>query len=94
VLQTICTATKERQESLIELLQVSDAVIITGGKESANTRRLFDIAKKSGKPCVLAQNASCIPDNFFKFETVGIAAGASTPDTVIDDIEEALLNGG
>jgi 4-hydroxy-3-methylbut-2-enyl diphosphate reductase len=90
IIQTICAATKERQDSLRELLDRVDAVAIGGGKDSANTRRLLSIAQTSGKPCAIVETAADIPPDFLKFETVGLAAGASTPDTVIDEIEQGL----
>ena len=93
IAQTICAATRERQDSLRELLDVVDAVIIAGGKESANTRRLVSIAEAAGKPCALVENQADIPPDFFKFNTIGLAAGASTPDTVVDAIESALGSG-
>jgi len=92
IIQTICAATSERQDSLRELLDKVDALVIAGGKDSANTRRLMGIAQASGKPCVIVETAADIPPDFFKFETVGLAAGASTPDTVIEAIEQALCN--
>jgi len=91
IINTICAATAERQKALCELLDRVEAVVIAGGRESANTRRLLLIAEESGKPCVLAENAGEIPDSFKNFETVGLCAGASTPDSVIDDIERELL---
>lgn len=90
IIPTICAATRERQDSLRELLGKVDAVVIAGGKDSANTRRLLSIAQASGKPCAIVETAKDIPPDFFKFETVGLAAGASTPDTVIDSIEKGL----
>jgi len=90
IIQTICAATGERRDSLRELLGKVDAVAIGGGKDSANTRRLLSIAQASGKPCAIVETANDIPPDFYKFETVGLAAGASTPDTVIDSIEQAL----
>lgn len=92
IVDTICAATTDRQNALHELLDKVDAVIIAGGKESANTRRLLAIAQESGKPCVLAESPSCIPDYFKTFQTVGISAGASTPDSVISEIELELLS--
>ncbi|MCL2214795.1 MAG: 4-hydroxy-3-methylbut-2-enyl diphosphate reductase [Treponema sp.] len=91
IIQTICAATSDRQNALHELLLQCDAVIVAGGKESANTRRLFSIAQQSGKPCALMEDAAQIPDSFLKHETVGICAGASTPDSVIEDIEQELI---
>ena len=90
IIQTICAATKERQNALRELLPEVDAVIIAGGKDSANTRRLLTIAQESGKPAALAEDASEIPQSFFAYKTVGICAGASAPDSVIEEIEAAL----
>lgn len=90
IIQTICSATTDRQDSLRELLGKVEAVIIAGGKDSANTRRLFAIAEAAGKPCALAETAADIPPGFAVFETVGLCAGASTPDTAIDEIERAL----
>ncbi|MCL1930553.1 MAG: 4-hydroxy-3-methylbut-2-enyl diphosphate reductase, partial [Treponema sp.] len=90
IAQTICAATKERQDSLREIADKVDAVIIAGGKDSANTRRLLAIAEAAGKPCALAETPAVIPPDFFTFNTVGLASGTSTPDAVIDDIERAL----
>ncbi|WP_461257984.1 4-hydroxy-3-methylbut-2-enyl diphosphate reductase [Treponema sp. R80B11-R83G3] len=93
IINTICSATAERQQALRELLTKVDAIIIAGGKESANTRRLLLIAQESGKPCALVEKVEEIPENFYSYSTVGIAAGASTPDLLIEEIELALING-
>jgi len=90
IIHTICAATKDRQQAIRELLDEVDAVIIAGGKKSANTNRLLEIAKESGKPCVLIENAGEIPPEFRSYKTVGLSAGASTPDSVVDDIEREL----
>jgi 4-hydroxy-3-methylbut-2-enyl diphosphate reductase len=90
VIQTICAATTDRQEALRELMGAVDALVIAGGKESANTRRLLAIARESGKPCVLVETAVDIPADFGVYQSVGLCAGASTPDAVIDEIETAL----
>jgi 4-hydroxy-3-methylbut-2-enyl diphosphate reductase len=91
IVNTICSATAERQQALRELINDADAVIIAGGKESANTRRLLVIAQESGKPCVMVEQAAEIPENFYSFKTVGLCAGASTPDSLIDEIESDLF---
>ena len=93
IAETICEATSERQDSLRELLDNVDAIIIAGGKDSANTRRLMLIAESAGKPCALVESTSDIPPGFFAFRSVGLAAGASTPDSLIDAIERALEAG-
>jgi len=91
IIQTICRATTERQKALRELLKLVDAALVIGGRESANTRRLLSIAKESGKPCALVEDSNEIPPVFFTYGTVGLSAGASTPDFVIDEIQTALL---
>ncbi|MDR1587461.1 MAG: 4-hydroxy-3-methylbut-2-enyl diphosphate reductase [Treponema sp.] len=93
VVHTICGATRDRQEALRKLLDRVDAVIVAGGRESANTRRLFAIARERGKPCWLSESAADLPPEIFSFQTVGLCAGASTPDDVIDGIEGALKRG-
>jgi 4-hydroxy-3-methylbut-2-enyl diphosphate reductase len=91
IIQTICASSKERQQAIRDLLNEVDAVIIAGGKKSANTNRLMEIAKESGKPCVLVEKAGEIPVEFYSYETVGLSAGASTPDSVIEEIELELM---
>ena len=90
IVQSICNATKDRQQALRRLLDQVDAVIVAGGRESANTRRLFAIAQESGKPCVLVEDAAGLPEEFFSCKNIGITAGASTPDSVIAEIEKVL----
>ena len=94
IIETICSATALRQNALRELMEKVDAVIIAGGRKSANTLRLLAIARDSGKPCALAEDAGGIPIEFFNYGAVGISAGASTPDQVIDEIERELLSRG
>jgi 4-hydroxy-3-methylbut-2-enyl diphosphate reductase len=91
IIQTICASGIERQQALRELLDQTDAVVIVGGKDSANTRRLLAVAKKNGKPCVLVENVSEIPHEFYNYDKVGISSGTSTPDFLIDEVERALL---
>ena len=90
IIRTICGATSDRLQALRELLDQADAVIIAGGKESANTRRLLSAAQESRKPCVLAESALDVPESFLSYKAVGICAGASTPDSVINEIEQRL----
>jgi len=91
IVNTICSATAERQQALRELINDVDAIIVAGGKESANTRRLLLIAQESGKPCAMVEQVEEIPDFFYSFNTIGISAGASTPDSLINEIEKTLL---
>lgn len=89
---TICPATRERQEALIELCGKVEAVIVIGGKNSANSKRLYQIAKDNCTNAIFIQNAHDIPDDFKNLNSVGITAGASTPDALINEVESALRN--
>jgi 4-hydroxy-3-methylbut-2-enyl diphosphate reductase len=88
VIDTICKATRERQAALRALCRGVDAVVVAGGRESANTRGLLACA--GGKPAWLVETEADIPAEIARFRTVGLSAGASTPDAVIDEIERAL----
>ena len=90
VISSICPATHERQDSLVELCAHVDGVIVIGGKTSANTNRLFITAQKLCKNAVLIETPEEIPERFFSLSTVGITAGASTPDDTILAVEERL----
>ena len=90
VLETICPATDERQDALLELVQQVDAILVIGGNNSANTRRLLQTALDSGKPAWLAESVVDIPQEIYQYRTIGLAAGASTPDTSIDAIEREI----
>lgn len=90
VMNTICPATRERQEALVELCKKVDGVLVVGGKNSANTKRLFQTAAANCKNAALIQTSDEIPQDFYKMETVGITAGASTPDEIIEAVEKSL----
>lgn len=88
---TTCAATERRLESLQRLAVQVDALLVIGGRQSANTRRLFEAATATGRPSWHIEGAGDIPSSIRSFARVGITAGASTPDRVIDEVEEALL---
>ena len=90
IVNSICPATHERQSSLIDLCSKVDGVLVIGGKTSANTNRLLTTAKKLCKNAALIENADEIPEDFFHLESVGLTAGASTPDDVIEEVELKL----
>lgn len=90
VFDTICPATKERQDALKELCDKVDGVIVVGGKNSANTKRLFQTAKNLCPHAVHIETPDEIPAEFFRMKVVGITAGASTPDDVIRGVENRL----
>ncbi len=90
IISSICPATHERQDALTELCSKVDGVIVIGGKTSANTNRLFKTAEKLCKKAALIETPDEIPEDFFELSTVGITAGASTPDDTIDAVEKRL----
>lgn len=93
VFDTICPATTERQEALADLQGRVDGVLIIGGKNSANTQRLLISAQRYFDKAALIETADEIPPEFFQLERVGLSAGASTPDEVIDGVERRLQAG-
>jgi len=89
---TICYATKENQDAARVLAADPeiDLILIIGGKKSANTKHLWEICRES-KPSYLIQGADDLQPSWFEgVEVVGVTAGASTPDYVIDEVEERI----
>ncbi|MGL4982551.1 MAG: 4-hydroxy-3-methylbut-2-enyl diphosphate reductase [Treponemataceae bacterium] len=91
ICNTICSATNDRQAALDDLRGV-DAILVIGGKNSANTKRLFTSALNICKNVALIETKEEIPYEFFLYERIGITAGASTPDFIINEIEDCLLS--
>ena len=92
VMNTICPATNERQEALLELCKQVEGVLVIGGKTSANTKRLYQTAKENCPHAAHIQSAQDIPQEFYSLKTIGITAGASTPDSIIRDVESIFNN--
>ncbi len=92
VVSSICPATHERQDSLLDLCKKVDGILVIGGKTSANTNRLYATAKANCQHAALIETKDEIPPEFFSLENVGLTAGASTPDNVIDAVSERLLS--
>lgn len=93
VINTICNATKIRQEETEEMSKNVDYMIIIGGKNSSNTKKLYEIS------CHNCQKVACIEDyseldinDFYGINTVGIMAGASTPQKSVDEVVDLLKN--
>lgn len=93
VFETVCPAMEERREALNNLVPQVDALVVIGGSHSANTRRLFELAKGTGLPSWHVEGADDLPDGVFVYVKIGITAGASTPDFVIDEVEARLKGG-
>ena len=89
---TICAATRDRQGDLDDLAASCDAIVVVGSPESANTQRLFRLAA-ARRPAFVVDAASQLrPADFAGFRSVGLTAGASTPDGLIAEVEAALAS--
>ncbi|MBR3756698.1 MAG: bifunctional 4-hydroxy-3-methylbut-2-enyl diphosphate reductase/30S ribosomal protein S1 [Firmicutes bacterium] len=84
---TICNATRERQESCDQLSKEVEAMVIVGGRNSSNTRKLYEISKKNCNNSYFVENITDLPlKELKKCNKIGIAAGASTPECVIKEV--------
>jgi 4-hydroxy-3-methylbut-2-en-1-yl diphosphate reductase len=93
VVDSICPCTAERLEALEALAADVEAIVVVGGRNSANTARLLATARDLGKPAWLVETAAELPDEAFGYGRVGLTAGASTPESLIDEVESALALG-
>ncbi len=92
VIDTICGATKERQKDVNVLAEKgAKAIVVIGGKHSANTVKLAIMAKRTGLPCFHIETVGELDiEAIKKFDVVGVTAGASTPDFLIDEVCNVL----
>ena len=87
VCNTICRATVERQDAVRRLAGKVDGVVVIGGKESANTAKLRDIARENGMDVLGVENVEEVDGRWLEGKIrVGIAAGASTPQWLITEV--------
>ena len=88
VLNTICSATEERQEEAVRLASQVDAMIVIGGKTSSNTQKLFEICSNACENTYYIQTLVDLDIKPFQsFCHVGITAGASTPNKIIEEVQ-------
>jgi 4-hydroxy-3-methylbut-2-enyl diphosphate reductase len=84
IFDTICDSTNMRQKEVLELAVEVDAMVIVGGKNSANTRRLYEISHTTGTPSFHIENEDELDNiGLEQYENIGVMAGASTPNWVI-----------
>ncbi|MDY6314888.1 MAG: bifunctional 4-hydroxy-3-methylbut-2-enyl diphosphate reductase/30S ribosomal protein S1 [Clostridia bacterium] len=88
VFDTICSATKERQEEAEEIAKRSDAMIVIGGQNSSNTKKLVYICSRFC-PAYHIESADQLPGNI-EGENIGITAGASTPADIIKEVIQTM----
>ena len=84
---TICSATSDRQQGCVETAKNVEAMIVIGDKKSSNTGKLYEIAKKYCENVYFAENLADLPlKELEKYNRIGLAAGASTPDYAIKEV--------
>ena len=88
VLNTICNATRERQSEAARIAERVDAMIVIGDKNSSNTQKLFEICRNVCNNTYYIQTLGDLDTNQLRsVETVGITAGASTPNNIIEEVQ-------
>jgi 4-hydroxy-3-methylbut-2-enyl diphosphate reductase len=92
----ICYATQNRQDAVKELSKLTDVIFIMGSPESSNSNRLVEVAKSAGvKTAYLIEGANNLKHEMFRDDmVVGLSSGASTPETVVQEVIERLVEFG
>ncbi len=94
IFDTICSVTDLRQQEVKELSEKSDLVVVVGGKTSSNTAKLYGIAREHAKNSLYIETArdlKSLPADFYKeVKTIAIAAGASTPEAIIQEVYQTM----
>lgn len=91
ILDKICGATQVRQEAVEELAKITDMVIVIGGKNSSNTKKLYDISNNFNSNTYLIQDDKDLDPKWLEGkEKIGITAGASTPEEIVINIENKI----
>lgn len=91
IFETICSSTTKRQEEVISLSKSVDAMIVVGGRNSANTNRLAQISAQEGTPTFLIESEDELElKKLVDFASIGVTAGASTPNWLIQNIVDKV----
>ena len=88
VLNTICDATNKRQVEAAEIAAKVDTMLVIGSKNSSNTQKLYEICKTKCNNTYYIQTADDMPSELRSIESVGITAGASTPNNIIEEVQK------
>lgn len=87
---TICDATRKRQDEAFELSKKSDAMIIIGGRHSSNTVKLFAVCSENCDTFLVERANELFTIDFSKYASIGVTAGASTPSEIIKEVLLAM----
>lgn len=91
IYDTICNTTQLRQKEAEKLSKKSDAMLVIGDNNSSNTNKLYNICKKYCKTVLVESLRDLKLDDFKNCECVGITAGASTPEEIIEEVNGAMM---
>lgn len=87
VVNTICNATQERQSEAVAIARRVEAMIVIGGKHSSNTQKLYELCKHECSHTYYVQTLDDFPSQWLPHvSSVGITAGASTPNKIIEEV--------
>jgi 4-hydroxy-3-methylbut-2-enyl diphosphate reductase len=87
----ICYATQNRQAAVRDLIKLVDVLLVVGARNSSNSNRLRDVGEEAGVPSYLVNDGSEVDPAWLKgVERVGLTAGASAPEVLVDSVIEAL----
>jgi 4-hydroxy-3-methylbut-2-enyl diphosphate reductase len=93
VFDTICDTTRERQEEALNIARQVEVVVVVGGYNSGNTRRLVQVVQTQGVESVHVEHEDELPVELLRHKTcIGLTAGASTPKERIDQVQQILEN--
>lgn len=91
IINTICQPTRRNQQEIQELAKNNDAILVIGDPSSANSKRLLEVAKSINEHALLISKPEDLDEHFLSdCQSVGISAGASTPDELIQDITHKI----
>jgi 4-hydroxy-3-methylbut-2-enyl diphosphate reductase len=91
----ICYATQNRQEAVHHLAELVDLILVVGSKNSSNSNRLREIGAELGRPAYLIDDAAALQASWFEgIHTVGLTAGASAPEVLVQGVIEGLARFG
>ncbi|MEO0202366.1 MAG: 4-hydroxy-3-methylbut-2-enyl diphosphate reductase [candidate division WOR-3 bacterium] len=93
--EDICYATQNRQNAVKKIAKLCDLVFVIGSNESSNSNRLKEVAERNGAKAYLIENYNYIQDEWlFNVNNVGVTSGASTPENLVQDVINYLLQKG
>ncbi len=91
IFNSICAATKERQQAIKNLVPQVEIIVVVGDKKSANSKGLVDLAESLGRKAYLVEGPEEVTSEMKSYARVGLSAAASAPGWLINQVEEALV---